>query len=285
MQEYRDALKLSNWKKALKGSKNNKCSDEVKKYLDKELPGWRDELDEKAMQDATDIVERSVIRESKGLNKIPRQVYRPKNDNEIQERKDAVKLGNWKNALKGKSKCSDEVKEYLDKELPGWRDELDEKAMQDATDIVERGIIREANGLNKIPRRISKPKNENEMQEYRDAQKLGSWKLALKGKGKGICSDEVKEYLDTYLPGWRDELDEKAIQDAKDIIERGVIREANGLNKIPKQVTKPKNDDEKQEKKDAQKLSNWKQALKGSKNSKCSDEVKEYLDTHLPGWR
>ena len=40
-----------------------------------------------------------------------------------------------------------------------------------------------------------------------------------------------------------------------------------------------------QEYKDATKLGSWKRALKGSKNSKCSDEVRDYLDIHLPGWR
>ena len=40
-----------------------------------------------------------------------------------------------------------------------------------------------------------------------------------------------------------------------------------------------------QENKDAQKLSRWKQALKGIGNSKCSDEVRDYLDIHLESWR
>ena len=97
---------------------------------------------------------------------------------------------------------------------------------------------------------------------------------------------EVKNYLDEHLPGWREELDEKALQCAIDIIERGNLRENQGLNKIPRRnKKKDMNGDEKQEYKDAQKLYNWKQALKGSKNSKCSDEVKNYLDEHLTGWR
>ena len=125
------------------------------------------------------------------------------------------------------------------------------------------------------------------MQEYRDAIKLSHWKKSLKGKGNCICREEVKELLDKYLPGWSVivNFNEKALQDAKDIVERGVFREANGLNKIPKQVTKPKNDDEKQEKKDALKLRCLRQALKGKGTAKCREEVKEYLDTHLPGWR
>jgi len=80
------------------------------------------------------------------------------------------------------------------------------------------------------------------------------------------------------------EIDEQALQFAKDIVERGIQREQNGGKKLPKYIRKPKNDEEIQEKKDAQKLSGWKQALKNIGNSKCSDEVKKYLDENLPGF-
>ena len=43
------------------------------------------------------------------------------------------------------------------------------------------------------------------MQEDKDAKKLQTWKQALKGKGKCKCCDEVRDYLDEKLPGWRDD--------------------------------------------------------------------------------
>jgi hypothetical protein len=42
-------------------------------------------------------------------------------------------------------------------------------------------------------------------QELTDALKLTRWKLAMKGNrtGYGVCSDEVRDYLDDNMPGWR----------------------------------------------------------------------------------
>jgi ribosomal RNA-processing protein 8 len=303
-QENKDAVKLGNWKKALKGKGNgNKCSDEVKNYLDLELPGWRDEIDfdKKAMEDAQNIIQRANERKKNGKNLLPRHIQNKKNRNtpELeQEYKDAVKLGMWKQALKGKgnSKCSDEVKNYLDLELLGWRDELDldKKAMEDAKNIVIRANERKKNGKNLLPRKccINKNKkyNEQELQEHKDAQKLGNWKSTLKGKGTRKCSDEVKNYLDLELLGWRDELDldKKAMEDAQNIVLRANERKKNGKNLLPRFIDKKnRNTPElEQEYKDANKLGNWKSALKGKGNgSKCSDEVKNYLDLELPGWR
>jgi hypothetical protein len=71
--------------------------------------------------------------------------------------------------------------------------------------IVERANQRVDAGKHFLPRNIVKanlatPELE---QERRDAQKLGDWKKALKGKGSSKCPDEACEYLDTNMPGWR----------------------------------------------------------------------------------
>jgi hypothetical protein len=39
-----------------------------------------------------------------------------------------------------------------------------------------------------------------------------------------------------------------------------------------------------QEYKDAAKLNDWKQSLKGNRGS-CSPDIRDYLDLHLPSWR
>ena len=42
--------------------------------------------------------------------------------------------------------------------------------------------------------------------EYRDACKVKAWKYSLVGKNLHTCSDEVRDYLDENMPGWRDRI-------------------------------------------------------------------------------
>ena len=244
------------------------------------------------MEVAIAIVERANKRVENKLNLLPRNIQNKKNRNtpELeQEHKDAQKLSVWKQALKGKSTsiCSDEVCDYLDLNLKDWRKEqnFDKKAMEDAKAIVERANKRVESELNLIPRGIQNKKNRNTPeleQEYKDAGKLYNWKQALKGKGSSNCSDEVRDYLDLNLKDWRQDLDKKAI------VERANKRVENNLNLIPRNIHNKKNRNTpelEQEHKDAKKLSNWKRALKGKGSSNCSDEVRDYLDLNLKGWR
>jgi superfamily II DNA or RNA helicase len=304
LQEHKDAEKLGDWKKALKGKGHRcKCSNEVCDYLDKNLLGWRDEinLEEIAMKRAIEIVDRAILREENEGNLIPKKCCKNKNnqytEEKLQETKDSQKLGRWKQALKGKgsgSKCSNEVRDYLDENLPGWRDEinLEEIAMKQAIEIVDRAILRKENGGNLIPKACCHNKNkkytEEQLQETKDTQKLGCWKQALKGKGKSKCSNKVRDYLDENLLGWRDDLEEIAMKQAIEIVERARLREANGGNLIPKHCynkNKKYTEEQLQEHNDAQKLQNWKQSLKGNGKSNCSNEVRDYLDENLLGWR
>jgi hypothetical protein len=172
----------------------------------------------------------------------------------------------------------------LDKELEGWRTEtdFDEKALENAKAIVSRKTQRP----NLIPRQITSKQNRNTPdleQEHKDATKLGSWKQALKGSKNGKCSDEVRDYLDKELEGWRTDFDEKALENAKAIVSRKNQRP----NLIPRFIQKKDriSPELEQECIDSIKICNLKMALKGSKNSKCSDEVRDYLDEHLKGWR
>jgi superfamily II DNA or RNA helicase/uncharacterized protein YeaC (DUF1315 family) len=296
-QEHKDALKLGRWKQALKGNGKSRCHPDVKQYLDINLPGWNYELEEKALENAKNIVIRAKERERNGQNLLPRFIRNIKNRNtpELeQEHKDAQKLSDLKKALKGngKSRCHPDVKQYLDINLPVWNDELDAIALKDSKNIVIRAKERERNGQNLLPRKIQNKLNRHTPeleQEYKDALKLGKWKQALKGKGSCNCYDEVKNYLDINLPGWNDELDldAKALEDAKNIVIRAKERERNGQNVLPRSIRNVKNRNTpelEQEHKDALKLSNWKTALKGQTRANCSDDVKNYLDINLPGW-
>ena len=282
----------------MKGKGAYKCPNEVCQYLDDELPNWRveQEFDKKAMKAAQSIVERANERAENGLNLLPRCIHIPKGNQPsaalIQENKDSSKIRHWKDALKGNSrgKCSEEVCKYLDDKLPNWRKEqdLDNKAMEAAKEIVERANERVGNGLNLLPREISEEKRTTPklIQECKDIQKLYDLKKALKGKGTSKCSEEVRQYLDDKLPNWRKDLDDKAMEAAKGIVERANIRKKQNLNLLPRRnrnnITTP---ELVQEHKDEQKLGRWKKALKGQGLGKCSEEVRVYLDDNLSTWR
>ncbi len=297
IQQDDDARKLGKWRSVLNGSKQNKFTDDACRYLDEHLKGWRTTYDEISFQQAKEIVERAIIRQSNGTNFIPIQCCtnqtKTYTEDEIQESKDAVRLSEWKKKKNGQLKCPIITCEYLDKNLKGWRTEQNEKSIQQSKEIVERANTRHVNGYNFIPIHCcfdaTKTYTLEELQQDKDAHKLGMWKKALNGCKENKCSDEVRDYLDKYLKGWRDNFDQKAIQQAKEIIERANTRLLNKKNFIPMHCccnkTKTYTEDELQEHKDAAKLGTWKKALNGSKKSKCADEVRDYLDEHLKGWR
>ena len=279
-QEDKDKTKLGAWSSALRGISNSKCPDKVREYLDKHIPGWSDtrDLDALAMENAHNIVKRCQERGGER----PRCIRNPKNTDEQQEKKDAYNLRAWGGALRGvgNRKCTNKIKEYLDEHIPGWNElqDLDALAMENARNIVKR--CQERGG--KKPRCITKPKNGEEKQEKKDACKLIDWGRALRGIGTGKCSQEIKEYLDEHISGWNDmqDLVALAMENARNIVKRCQEREGER----PRCIINPKNADEKQEYKDACKLKVWGGALRGIGTSKCPDEVKEYLDEHIPGW-
>jgi ribosomal RNA-processing protein 8 len=164
--------------------------------------------------------------------------------------------------------------------------------MEHAKGIVERANQRKSDKKSFLPRRIPKEKRTTPEleQEHKDAHKLQNWKKALKGRGTSKCPDEVRNYLDTNLEGWRTEIDfdEKAMEDAKCIVERANQRKSDKKNFLPRSITNKENrttPELEQERKDATKLSNWKKALKGIGDTRCSVEVRDYLDANLEGWR
>lgn len=253
-----------------------------------------------AMEAAQGIVERANERARNGLNLLPRNIINKKNQTSaalIQENKDAKKLGMWKQALKGKGvyKCPNEVCQYLDDELPNWRveQEFDKKAMKAALSIVERANERAENGLNLLPRRLSKQNRTTpELErENKDATKLTDFKKALKRQGESRCSNEVRDYLDEHLLNWRIEqdLDKKAMEAAQRIVERANKRVKKGLNSLPRQIGNIKNrttPELEQENKDAVRLNTWKCVLNGGgRRSTCPIEIRDYLDKELKGWR
>jgi hypothetical protein len=246
------------------------------------------------------IVERAKEREKNGGNLFPRCI-RKKIDRTTsileQENKDANKLSEWKNTLKlnynGSSrKCPDIVINYLNINLPGWNIFQEDKNMQNVIDIVNRAKIRKQNGGELMPKNIRNINaNNEEKQEQYDARRLCQLKSYILGKGTRKCSDKIRDYLDVNLPEWRNEInfDKNALNRAKEIVDNSKLRLSNGGILIPKKynhIDKEKlTDIQKIERSDATKLGDWKKSLNGSKHIRCSNEVRDYLDEHLPGWR
>lgn len=180
-------------------------------------------------------------------------------------------IGDNDTIIKAANKAGYNVKRHLD-------------ALTFAKDIVERYKER-GNVLPKEWSTTNAGTDPAREQEYKDAGKLRKWKQALRGSYRGnICAKEIREYLDEHMPTWR--IDRKvrfrpAMQFAMEIVER--CQQRGGV--LPRFV-KDKTDPTKiQEFKDAQKLKGLKQGLVGVRKEKCSDEVRDYLDKHIPQWR
>jgi hypothetical protein len=126
-QESRDAIKLHEWKQSLLGggrkSHQNQCPADVCLFLDEYMPLWRDKMEkqllfnQKAMRFAEGIVERY---EARGKVMPVRSKECKADKLRAQEYKDAAKLNDWKQSLRGnktKTVCCDEVKAYLDEKV------------------------------------------------------------------------------------------------------------------------------------------------------------------------
>lgn len=195
-QENKDAQKIGQWR-------NKGCPPEVSEILDRDMPGWRNT---RYNTDPQAVAEGLVDRFKQGGNVYPK-IYEKKNQTtpeKIQSTKDALKMSAWKMALKGKgsSVCPPEVCEYMDENIPGWRDERDLEAM--AMDKLGGVVGRYNQRGNVLPKNYAKNKQTTPelIQEAKDAQKLNSLRYALKGKGECICSPLMREYLDREMPEW-----------------------------------------------------------------------------------
>lgn len=115
----------------------------VKEYLNKNIEGWNERNNYKdinvnslnikkdnQLNDITNIVQRALSREAKGVNKYPKskvnklkkesendELYKERIEDETQQARDYDKLSKMKNK---KIELFDNVKEYLDKNLPEW---------------------------------------------------------------------------------------------------------------------------------------------------------------------
>ena len=257
----------------------------------------------KRHMDALSFAKGIVQRYKERGNVLPREWSNTNNDPvREQEYRDAGKLRKWKQALRGSYRgniCAKEIRDYLDEHMPAWR--VDRKVkfrptMEFVRDIVDR--YNQRGGV--LPRFVKDKSDPAKIQEFKDAQKLKGLRQGLLGTRKERCSDEVRDYLDKFMPTWRDKNAvppgivpgaEKPPQKSVDPLEkaRGIVERYHARGDVlPKEWSDRKGDPDRiQEYKDAGKLRKWRQALNGirSVSSVCPDNVREYLDKEMPLWR
>jgi len=315
-QEYRDACKVKTWKYSLLGKNIYNCSDEVRDYLDENMPGWCDRVyshkgqsSSVQMKKAVDIVARYRERG----NVLPRRLKDP---TKAQETKDAINISTWKSSLKGYNRvtCSKELCSYLDENMPGWRqdhhkskprsqegkrraelaalagtsatDELENKRLRTAQELMTtaRGIVERyyANNKQYPSLKLVCRRDPNRAQEYSDAKKLHSWKSHI---DKSIAPN-VFEYLDAHMPAWKNShvvpSDKNIpVSKAREIFRRCSMR--NGA--MPQLHTGRESDPVKiLEHKDAIRLREWRLAYVQNPNEFCS-VLKQFLDDKISQWR
>jgi hypothetical protein len=234
IQENSDKAKLGSWDNVLNGTGQGRCSDDIHKYLNEHLPGWRETLDDKCIKEVKELIKRAKTRETNGGDLLPKQFHHiPQKERTTAqniEYKDASKLKNIKKAIttpeknkpkknvkktakkheKKRREVSKTVIDLLDENLPGWNESINDIAIKFANDIIKRANIRKEAGGKLLPTNYSKPKNgedvrtEEQKQEKLDDNKLRNWRSALAGSENAVCCDEVRDLLDANLPKWRE---------------------------------------------------------------------------------
>ena len=289
------AQKLKRFTDAKNGKEQRPIADDLIDYLNKHLPGWCETGEDKMTKDSIEIIEWY-----KKNRRLPRFMHKPNGEDTrtIEEQNEyayASKLGKWKKCLLTNA-CHyyPKIKKMLDENIPNWNKSLGDLALQKAEEIVSWFKKNK-----RMPVEIRKKTNpddrtEDEIKENHYSSKLGAFRQALEGKGTTNCPANVREYLDKNIPEWRIEkidFEKKGMADIEELVKRAKIRESKGKNLIPidrKPTNKKQKDkrtpEEIQETKDAQKLYNCKSGLEGRSKSTCTDEMKQYLDLHLPGW-
>ena len=284
------AQKLKRFTDAKNGKGGRPIADELIDYLNKHLPGWCETGEDKMTKEAIEIIEWY-----KQNRRLPRFMHKPKGEDTrtIEEQNEfdyASKLGRWKRCLSSNA-CDyyPKIKKMLDENIPNWNASLGDLALQKAEEIVSWFKKNKRMPVEIRKRTDPDDRTEDEHKENHYRSKLGAFRQALEGKGTTNCPANVRDYLDKNIPEWRIEkidLEQKGMDDIKELVKRAKIRESKGKNLIPtnKKQKDKRTQEEIQESKDVQKLYNCKSGLEGRSKSTCTDEMKQCLDLHLPGW-
>jgi hypothetical protein len=124
--EFVYASKLGRWKRCLS---SNACDyyPKIKKMLDENIPNWNASLGDLALQKAEEIA--LWVNSNKRMPVEIRKRTNPddRTEDELKENHYSSKLCNFRQGLKGRgtTNCPTNVRDYLDKNIPGWRTEVD----------------------------------------------------------------------------------------------------------------------------------------------------------------
>ena len=309
MQEHFDACRLNEWKRV--GENKLLCPQEVLDLLNMEVHNWRSVGYEHDMdgshiariREAQQIIQRCKNRG--GMLPVP-QIGKIDTPENAQEHTDAVRLALWKFEIESRQsvigEAPQEIQDYLtlcellDIELRGWRQHIINVGLDVANAAVSseleiaRGIYnRYVARQCQMPQQYGNTEGDAEKeQETRDAMKLNEWKQALQGNGRCppfFCPDEVCMFLDESMPLWRDKLEKQMAFNQKAMMyAAGIVERYENRGKIlPVRSKECKADPSRaQEYRDAAKLNDWKQSLKGHKTKTiCCDEVRAFLDERV----
>lgn len=289
--EHNDYLFLYNIKENINSYNKN-----VIIYLNENLPDWDLSREDKTMNNIKKLVERYKIR---GFPKC----ISMKNATTEDEKNNAFDYQLLQDCKKGKYNSNKNIIQYLDTHIENWRYKrdgktLDELALNYAKEIVKCANIRKEKGLNFLPKHYNEKmslliKNNTDKEIIIEKQhyiKICHLRDFINNNSKhGRCSNEVIKYLDENLIGWRNDisLEEKALENIIEIVNRCKEREANGKRLLPKSYKKHLiiNESYKTENNDYQKLYDLRKAYVGKGSTILYSSVKEYLDTHLPEWK
>lgn len=316
-QEYRDACKVKTWKYSLLGKNMYNCSDEIRDYLDENMPGWRDRVYSHHGQSSNvqmKKAEQIVVRYRERGNVLPRRLKDP---TKAQETKDAICISTWKSSLKGynRTTCSPELCAYLDENMPGWRidhhkskprsalgkekalraliagtttgelekyEKSTEVLMPMAIAIVERFRINN----NVYPSlKLKCRQDPSRTQEYDDAKKLHDWKSHVDRS----FAPEVFEYLDRNMPDWTNShvaanaknRKNTPVSKAREIVKRCSMRRGALPRLIPREHQV--NPELILEHKDAVRLREWKTNFLKDPEGFCKT-LRSFLDEKLSNW-
>ena len=253
------------------GRSRTSCSEELRDYLDMNIPGWRDDHSH-----------------SRGRGKSN------PNHNPMMMMRESAYMNNFSNNPIIKSEMQ---QHYKQRQQPST-----EALMPLAEAIVQRYVER---GYVLPSLKVDCLSDPSRTQERKDAGQLHSWKIHTTEK----LTPEVLTYLDAKMPGWRKQrnrgykrvmsieassIDKRnnpyyeSLLKAQEIIQRCYSRVERGLHCLPRHLTGREDTPEHfLERNDARKLSSWKRDLQSMDEGVLSynmQELKSFLDRKLPEW-
>ena len=175
--------------------------------------------------------------------------------------------------------CSDALREYLDINIPGWREDHRRSRRHEKEILFGRAMTDEKVHSGKIH---TNNKLTPEAMAYLDAKMPGWRKENNRGTKRNRSTEE-------YFSDTRECQFHESFLQAREIVQRCSSRVERGLHCLPRHLTgREERLELSQERNDARKLSSWKREWQSMGESGLRDSIildlKSYLDKELPEW-